>query len=199
MTRQWLGRLRGGCCVEQVELFSLIIHLLEKLGVEYMVVGSYASGAYGDARFTYDIDIVADVTPEQIDGLIAELSEDFYISPDAALAAIANHSQFNIIHPDSGNKIDIMVPPDSPWGREQLKRRVRLEVLRGVEAFTASPDDVILSKMLYYREGGSEKHMRDITGILRMSDDKVDRNYISDWAEKLDVAEVWQAVLNRLK
>jgi hypothetical protein len=58
--------------------------------------------------------------------------------------------------------------------------------------------EVIISKMLYYREGGSEKHLRDITGIWRISGSQLDREYVSRWARELGVNEVWAALLARL-
>jgi len=63
----------------------------------------------------------------------------------------------------------------------------------------ASPEDVILKKMEYYKEGGSEKHLRDITGILKISGEKIDRPYIVSWAERMGVIEIWEAILRRLK
>jgi hypothetical protein len=184
--------------VEQGELLSLTARVLESIGIPYMVVGSYASGAYGHPRMTHDIDIVADIREEHVDKLMVQFHQpDFYLSRDAALAAVKHRSQFNVIHSETSHKIDFMIPPDSKWGREQLRRRVPLEMLPGVTVSTASPEDVILSKMLYYREGGSEKHLRDITGMLEMSK-QIDQNYIGQWSARLGVTEVWQAVLNRL-
>ena len=52
--------------------------------------------------------------------------------------------------------------------------------------------------MIYYREGQSEKHLRDIAGMLQISGEKIDRAYISQWAETLGLQEVWQAVLRRV-
>ena len=63
----------------------------------------------------------------------------------------------------------------------------------------ARPEDVIVGKMVYYQEGGSEKHLRDITGILMVSGDDVDREYVAGWAERLGLAEVWAAILHRLE
>jgi hypothetical protein len=185
--------------VNQNELLKFVVSLLDELGVRYMVVGSYASGAYGEPRFTQDIDIVVDLSARQLDRLIARLpQDDFYVSHDAALAAIDSAGQFNVIHPESGNKIDFLIGKMDAWGRKQLSRRKRFDLLDGVTAYTAAPEDVILGKMLYYREGGSEKHLRDITGMLRISGNAIDRIYIAEWAQKLDVLDIWQAILKRL-
>ncbi len=53
--------------------------------------------------------------------------------------------------------------------------------------------------MEYYREGGSEKHLRDITGILKVSGDEIDRTYIDQWARRLDLNEIWKAIQERLR
>ena len=62
----------------------------------------------------------------------------------------------------------------------------------------ARPEDIIISKMLYYKQGGSEKHMRDITGILKVSGEEVDRAYVERWAEELGLKEIWEAIQKRL-
>ena len=52
--------------------------------------------------------------------------------------------------------------------------------------------------MLYYQEGGSEKHVRDIAGILKISSTMVDREYVARWAESLGLGDVWKAILGRV-
>lgn len=53
--------------------------------------------------------------------------------------------------------------------------------------------------MEFYKEGASEKHLRDITGILKISGDIIDIDYITQWADRLDLREIWNAVLRRVK
>jgi len=60
------------------------------------------------------------------------------------------------------------------------------------------PEDVIIKKMEYYREGGPEKHLRDITGILKVSAEDIDPDYIAQWAERLDLVKIWEAIQQRL-
>jgi len=185
--------------VEQSDLLRFIVRLLEQLDVPYAIVGSFASGAYGEPRFTQDIDLVVELTPAQVDAVISHLPEDdFYVSCEAALEALRTGGQFKVIHPESGNKVDFIIARRDAWGQQQLQGRKRLELLSGVEAYAARPEDVILGKLLYYHEGGSEKHLRDITGILKLNSDAIDRDYVRQWAQQLGVEEIWQAILARL-
>jgi hypothetical protein len=62
----------------------------------------------------------------------------------------------------------------------------------------ASPEDVIVSKLEFYQEGGSDKHLRDIAGVLQIQGDKIDRGYIAEWAGRLGVAEIWELVVTRV-
>ncbi len=186
--------------MQQAELFRLTIQIVEQLKIPYMVVGSAASSIYGDARLTADIDIVIDPSADQLDKLCASFGpEDFYVSLEAARDALARRGQFNVIHPESGNKIDFVLAPHSAWGELQMQRRRRIQLLPDAQAMLGAPEDIILSKMLYYHEGGSEKHLRDIASMLRVSGEEIDREYVSRWAKELQVQDVWEAVLKRLQ
>ena len=116
-----------------------------------------------------------------------------------AQEAVTRHAQFNVIHPASGTKIDFMIADRSDWTRNQLPPRKQVQMIAGHYTAVAAPEDVIIGKLIYYREGGSDKHLRDITGILGFSGDLVDRKYIATFAEKLGVTDIWQAVLTRLQ
>src|SRR5438105_1349924 len=138
----------------------LVVDILERLQIPYLVVGSAASSIYGEPRMTQDIDIALDPTPAQIGQLCSAFPpSDFYVSVDAAREALRARTQFKVVHPDSGNKIDFMIVGNDKWGRTQLTRRKRMPLLPGLQAVAGSPEDVILSKLNYYREGGSEKHL----------------------------------------
>jgi hypothetical protein len=185
--------------MEQPELFRYTIDVLERLGITYFVVGSFASMAYGEPRNTLDIDVVIEPTADQIDLLCDAFPDpDFYVSREAARAALAARSQFNVIRPDTGNKVDFMIARGDAYAAEQIAGRRRLKLMPDREGFAARAEDVILGKLLYYKEGGSEKHLRDIGGILRLSGARIDRTYIEKWAGELEVDEEWRAVLGRV-
>lgn len=185
--------------MDQLEFLKVVTQKLEQAGLRFMVVGSYASGYWGEPRSTYDLDVVVALAAEDLEAIQGAFpSDEYYLSPRAALDAVIARSQFNIIHPDSGNKIDVMIEQQSAWGKQQLARRRRVEFAKGFETWVGAPEDVILSKMLYYREGQSDKHLRDIAGMLKVSGDIIDREYIGKWARELDVLDIWQAILQRV-
>lgn len=186
--------------MEQADLVRRVLAFLERLGKPYAVVGSYGSGAWGEARFTHDLDLVILLYPGDVPAFLEEFpAPQFYLSEDAVRQAVAHKGQFNLIHPESGTKVDFIVVADDPWSFSQLERRRQVELLPGLTVHVAAPEDVILGKMLYYREGGSEKHLRDITGILKVSGEIVDRGYIERWAGRLGVSDVWLSILRRLE
>jgi len=185
--------------LEQAELLSYVVRVLDDRRIAYLIVGSMASMAYGEPRLTRDIDIVVDLRPTQVESLCAAFpADDFYVSLAAARSALVGGGQFNVIHPTSGNKIDFMIARHDAWGREQLKRGRRIELQPDVVASVAAPEDVILSKLLYYQEGHSDKHLRDVAAMMQVSGDEIDQAYIARWAAELHVSEIWQAILDRL-
>ena len=183
-----------------LELLRRVAETFEGLQIPYLVTGSVASMAYGEPRLTNDIDIVANIQPDHVPGLLSAFPpEEFYISEPMICDAIQRHGQFNIIHPASGLKVDVIIRQETPFDESRFSRTRRISPGKGFEADFASPEDVIIKKMEFYRDGGSEKHLRDITGILEISGEDVDRGYISDWAERLGLVEIWEAVQRRLK
>ncbi|HSI35544.1 MAG: hypothetical protein ACAI43_16065 [Phycisphaerae bacterium] len=185
--------------MEQIELLRLAIEALERLRIGYMVVGSYASGSYGEPRLTHDIDIVIDLRLELVDALVAAFPEpDFYAEREAALWALRNRSQFNVLDTTSAQKIDFIVPKDDDFARSEFSRRQRREIVPGLPAYTARPEDVIIAKMRFYQEGASEKHLRDITSMLSVTGPSIDRAYIEGWAARQGLLDVWNAIVERL-
>jgi hypothetical protein len=186
--------------MEQYELLRHLVRCFESLGIQYFVTGSMASMAYGEPRLTNDIDVVADIKKEHIVGLKKCFPEDeFYLSEEAIQEAINRHHQFNVIHPASGLKIDVIVRKKSGLDNSRFERIKRLNITGDTEANFSSPEDVIIKKMEFYKEGESEKHLRDITGILKISGDIIDYNYINRWADALGLREIWDAVLKRIR
>ena len=184
--------------MEQSDLLRKLAAELERLGISYLVTGSIATIAYGEPRLTNDIDVVVDLRLDQVDALCAAFpGPDFYCSKDAAVQAARQHFQFNILYPAGGLKNDVIVPADSEFNRSRFSRRLRIPGGPDFDMWLSSPEDVIIKKLEFYKEGQSEKHVRDILGVLKMRGDKVDREYITLWADRLQLTDIWRDILTR--
>lgn len=184
--------------MDQLELLIRLVAVLEELGVVYMVGGSHASMYYGEPRYTNDIDVVADLRPDHVRAIVSKFPfPEYYLDEQAVEEAVQARGQFNIIHPESGLKLDVILPRQTPYDQEELRRRRRLPLVSGREAYFASPEDVILYKMMYYREGGSDKHLRDIAAMLQISAVGIDEEYVDRWARELGLTDIWQAARRR--
>ncbi len=182
------------------ELLKKIVEVFECLEIPYLVTGSVASMAYGEPRFTNDIDIVAAIKERHIKALVDSFpSDEYFIDAEMIKDAIHSLGQFNIIHPASGLKIDVIIRKHTLFDDSRFSRKRRIYPAESFQADFASPEDVIIKKMEYYKEGGSEKHLRDITGILKISGDSVDLEYIFDWSQRLGLMEIWEAVKKRIQ
>src|SRR4051794_38059490 len=126
------GKLRGGCLMEPSDLLGRFVEVLDALGTEYRVVGSMASTAYGEPRFTNDIDVVVALPLEAVDSFCRCFpSEEFYCYPDAVREAVRTRRQFNIIHYESGFKIDVFIPEPGQEHEAFLARGQRLAIPAG--------------------------------------------------------------------
>lgn len=184
--------------MNQAELLRYLVEAFEALRIDYMISGSQASIYYGEPRFTQDIDVVADVTPAHVLALLQRFPfPEFYLSEDAVREAIQARGQFSIIRPASGLKIDVLLVKHTPYDQLEFDRRQRQPLLPDKEAYFARPEDVTIYKMLYFREGRSERHLRDIASMLRISGAEIDTRYVDEWAQRHGLSDIWEAVHRR--
>ncbi len=177
------------------EFLSDLVGRLESVDLEYALVGSIASMSYGEPRATLDVDVVVAMEASDL-GVLRQLfpPPEFYLSPEAARAAVDSKTQFNVIHPASGMKVDFFVAGDAVE-ESQIRRRLRRLVLPGVEAWCSPPEELIAKKLEYYNQGASDKHLRDIASMLRISPEQIDVERIRCLAEDHGLGDLLGRVL----
>ena len=154
------------------QLLGIFAKFFESQQIPYRVVGSMASMAYGEPRMTIDVDIVAHLHAGNVPTIIAAFpAPAYHVSESAALEAIRRASQFNVIHIPSGLKVDVIVPKKSDFSDSEQSRVRRLSDRNEFSAWYAAPEDVILNKLKYLKQSGgqSQKHVRDIGGMLKIT------------------------------
>jgi hypothetical protein len=172
-----------------------VVKAFEKLEVPYFIGGSVASSAYGVARATLDVDMVSDLKPEHVHPLVEMLESDYYIDEKMILDAIHRSSSFNLMHLETMLKVDVFVVKDRPYYKEAFKRKRKdsLDEEQGAaEFYLASSEDIILSKLEWFRMGGnvSERQWGDVLGVLKVQGDSLDVKYLRYWAAELGIADL---------
>jgi len=185
---------------EPVTVALIVVNALESLGVSYLIGGSFASTAYGQYRTTMDVDLVADLQPDQVDLFVSALDNAFYADVNMIHTAIQRKTSFNLIHLQTMFKVDVFIPKARSFDQEQLKRRVRRVIAVGPErtAYFATAEDTVLAKLEWYQLSGeeSERQWRDILGIVQVRGELLDLNYMRKWAAKLNLQGLLERALS---
>lgn len=172
-----------------------VVNAFKKIGVSYYLGGSVASSAYGIARATLDVDLVADLSVQHVNSLTEMLKSDYYIDKEMILDAIKRHSSFNLIHLETMLKVDIFIIKDRPYDGVafQRKRKDTLDEEQGADEFYfASPEDIILNKLEWFQMGGkvSERQWHDVLGIMKVQRELMDKEYLRRWATELGISDL---------
>lgn len=179
---------------EAFQILLEVTRVLEDLDVPYVVGGSLASSLHGIPRSTQDADLVAALRPDHIQPFIRRLEGRFYLSPERIETAVRRRTSFNLIHLKTMIKVDLFVLTETPLAQQEMARRQILPVpgRPGAHLHIASPEDTVLQKLLWYRQGGgtSERQWNDILGVLKVQGRALDLNYLKEWAERSEIDDL---------
>ena len=172
-----------------------VIRVLDRMGIAYAIGGSIACSFHGIGRMTRD----ADLTAEPFPGREAEFVRHFdpvayYLPVEAVQDAIRGHSSFNVLHLDSGFKIDLFIRKDEPFEQSAFARRLPMTLPDVPEEpvlfYTA--EDTVLFKLRWYRLGNeiSDRQWNDVLGVLRAQAGRLDDAYLDRWAAEIGVGDL---------
>ena len=173
------------------EVLRAILPHLDRLGIPYLITGGIAATLHGRPRFTQDIDFVIAPTEEQLDRLIDALGPDFLVNRDAAREAYARHGEFSAIHHVLIFKVDFWFSTGDAFDVHRLARATPLEIVPGLMGRVATPEDAIISKLLWLRQGATERSVEDIRGIVRLHADRLDLAYLDSKVRELGLEQLW--------
>jgi hypothetical protein len=176
-------------------LLVSIAKILKQLKIPYLVTGGIAVLIWGRPRFTADIDIVIELKPGDIDALekaLRALGKAGYIDKNSMRDALANQEEFNFIDGTTGIKIDFWISKkNDPLEQLRFKRKVGKTIL-GERIYFSSPEDLILSKLLWYQQNKSTRQLEDVESIIKISGKRLNKKYLKNWAKKLGVAKIFK-------
>jgi hypothetical protein len=159
-----------------------IILFFNEAGIEYMLSGSVALSVYILPRATRDFDFVVHLQKEDVDNLVDHFSKKYYCDKDAVLDAVARKSIFNIIDSESGFKADFVILKNEKFRKTEFARRSIIK-LYDLPVSIVSPEDLLLSKLIWIQDFQSNIQMEDIKNLSAL--DNLEWYYINEWIMQL--------------
>lgn len=173
------------------EVLRAVLPTLERFGIRYLLTGGVAATLHGRPRFTRDIDVVIDPTKAQLLQLLDTLDPNFVVNHDAAQDAFARHGEFNAIHRALIFKVDFWFSTGNAFDRSRLVRAQAMEIAPALTARVATPEDVIISKLLWLQQGATESSADDVRGIVRARGTELDLAYLEDMVRQMGLQAIW--------
>jgi hypothetical protein len=167
--------------VSEAHVLKLVASRLREASIPYMVSGSMALNFYATPRMTRDIDIVVEIQPDGIEGLVRAFQADFYVDDGMILHAIQHLLPFNIIHLSSITKVDL-IPRNQTAFQHSSFQRMKFLSFEGDKIAVISPEDLIVSKLIWSKDSLSEFQLRDVDTLLA---------YVTQWVSQLGLEEVF--------
>lgn len=175
-----------------------VAKILDKLKIPYFVTGGVAIVIWGRPRYTADIDILIELKKEKVKKFVAELTKEGYVDEDVVRESLKHKLEFNFIDNETGMKVDFWILGNSAFDRSRLKR-AKLREIFGQQVIFSSPEDLILKKLLWFKESNSNRHLEDIQSVIAIIKDQLDFDYLKKWAKKQKTLGVLEEMISLIK
>jgi hypothetical protein len=169
-----------------------VIDRLEQVGVRYLLTGSMAANCWGTPRTTHDLDFLLDLRHGDVDRFV-DAFDGMFVQRESIRAAFRPPHQFNVVDGQSELKADFWLLAADPFDLIRFSRGRSLSIANQTLRVSA-PEDVILSKLCWYRRHPAEQQLVDVAGVYAVQSTALDLDYIERWSEKLGVKELWDNV-----
>lgn len=174
----------------ELDIIKDISIKFEKLGIPYMLTGSIAMNYYAIPRMTRDIDVVIEISREDVDKFVSEFDTEFSVSKSAIEEALKYETMFNVIHLESVIKVDCIVRKEGEYRHLEFTRRQKVE-LKNFSIYIVSKEDLIISKLFWAKDSHSEMQLRDVANLLNTG---YDSDYLNAWVNKLQLDSLFREV-----
>jgi hypothetical protein len=180
------------------DVYTVYLEVLERQGISYFVTGSVASSAYGEPRFTQDLDLVVALPSSSIGQFLTGFPpSDFYVPPESTLREEASRTEgghFNLLHQDSGLRADIYLAGGDGLHAWAFEHRRRIQLSEELEMWLAPPEYVIVRKLEWMSEGAGERHREDVRHMIRICGESLDHEFLARQMRARGLEAAWDEI-----
>jgi len=179
------------------DALKLLLSKLDECRIPYMITGSFASNIHGLPRATQDADVVIEVERKSLERFLEILTPDFYRSSEAAMDALNREQVFNVVHFETGFKVDLIIRKSRPFSRMEFSRRQPVFYL-GANRWFATAEDTILAKLEWSKMAGSERQFSDALNVAKLQRENLDRAYLEKWAKEIGILNLLEKMFREM-
>lgn len=179
--------------VTELDILRDVSQRLDRAGIAFMLTGSVAMNYYAQPRMTRDVDLVIELTAADTAAFVRLFEADYYLDPEAIASAIARRSMFNMIHLEGVIKVDCIIRKDAPFRLEEFARRMQIHLV-DFDTWIVSREDLLLSKLAWANDSGSEMQLNDAANLLASG---CDHEYLRSRASLLSVSALFEDLVKR--
>lgn len=184
--------------MSQTNLLKQFIGELNSLGIPYMISGAYAVSYFGLPRATHDLDIVIEIKPCDVVKICQKFKKNYIVDKGMIENAAQHGTHFSMIHSSGNLKFDLWVLKRKVSERERFNRRKKISLFEET-TYIISAEDLILTKLEWFRRSKNTKHMDDAAGIIKVQAGNLDRRYLLSAVEKSGIRKYWNTAVKKQK
>jgi len=170
-----------------------VIDALEACGVPYMLVGSFASNFYGIGRSTKDVDFVLQLDEKSVSDVLKELGPQFRLDSQVSFETVTGTMRWAIDVVALPFRIEFFLLSRDPHDQERFRRR-RCAKIAGRDTYLPTPEDVIITKLRWSRQGERPKDRDDVRNVIAVQGDRIDWDYVGRWCERHETGELLKKI-----
>jgi len=177
------------------ESVGKVFDTLAAMCVPYVVVGSLASNYYGIARSTQDADFVLHLGNHSISEVVGKLGSHFIWNRQMSFETVTGTLRYDLQLTESDFKVEFFLLSEDPHDQERFQRRRPVRLLNR-EVCVLCAEDVVISKLRWYRHAKRTKDLDDVQNVIAVSGDKLDWPYIYRWCDLHGTREQVESLRN---
>lgn len=180
-----------------VDFVRRVVETLNRQGIPYMAVGSFSSNVYGKPRSTKDADFVIELGDRDITQFARDLGSDFSLDPQMSFETITSTMRYRLVHQESRFMVELFLLSGDSHDQERFRRRVAGD-LGGFNAYVASAEDVVVTKLRWSRQGKRPKDIEDVRGVMLVQQGNLDLAYIRHWTDQHGTRELFESLMKEI-
>lgn len=145
-----------------------------------MLTGALASISYGISRSTKDMDVVVSLGSDSIGALAKLLGPEFQLEPQVQIESVTGTTYFRIRAARSRFYVEVFMISADEFDQERFRRRTRVVVF-GNQVSVATPEDVVIQKLRWWRLASRPRGHADAAEVVAVLAKELDWAYIRRW------------------